>query len=151
MGWADTYNLRDKDNCKINDIADAFEALQTASGPLVYTDYSGSITWGGGGSMTVTNPSTEVAEYCQIGELVHFYMYDSTLTIGGTPHATLWCSLPVQPADDYGAMVCWQGSAANLYGQTQNSTTRLNLYKAAYATWSGTPTNIFVNIVYKAA
>jgi hypothetical protein len=91
MTYADDFNLRAKELIKINDIADAIDAIngQINANWTAYTP-----TYGGSGSMTYTSITTFHASYLVIGKLVFIAIRTTAGTIGGTPSTTITVSCP---------------------------------------------------------
>jgi hypothetical protein len=88
MTFADDYNLRNPDLVKINDIADAVDALSGT--PVVYTP-----TFSAEGSMTYTSVTIFRSTYAKVGNLLILNFRSSAGTIGGTPSSYINITTPI--------------------------------------------------------
>lgn len=78
-----------------SDIATLIEGIGSSGFPISFSSWTPTLT--ASDSMTLTSTSIVSAKYFQIGKLVFFKLH-ITGTIGGTPAANIYATLPVNAA-----------------------------------------------------
>lgn len=119
---------------------DTNDQLQFGSGFGQWTAFTPNVR--GNGSLNISSPTIDVAEYLRIGRQCWINIRVSTMTATGTPNVAILFDLPITPAEDgslYGS--CANGGGTiGCFGIIDNATTAAQARPEAAASWAvGTP------------